>query len=123
MDIAEIKKLARKAREFTVEIGAHGFICVMPTDLEMRIIYAAQVTQEESTQSVVWKTLTGWTGVLVRHILPDAPEAVAANFVEFDGDVAREFFASRGEMFYQLGGEIFQRITARRSQIEAAEKN
>lgn len=123
MDAKEAIKRARAAREFHVESGGFKFLFRLPSDLDLSIIYAEEKNSEAASQRVTKSALIGWEGVHIRHLLPDAPAAVATTFVELTTESMEEFFAVRGELFYEIGGEVFKRINARRSAAESAEKN
>ena len=123
MDIAAIVKQARATREFRFERDGHTALLRLPSDLDLSIIYAEEASVEKAAQRIVRGAITGWEGVLVRHLVPDAPAEVADNLVECTPESVEEFFASRGELFMAIGGEVFKRINARRSAAESAEKN
>lgn len=123
MDVAELKKRARAARSFEYISEGFTFRCLVPTDLEIRAIFAEAENQEAASQAITRAALVGWDGVRIEHLVPDASSDIAANGVDFEPGLLDEFFAGRGKLFYLLSAEVFNRIAERRAQIEAAEKN
>lgn len=77
MELADIKRKALAARQFSVEVAPATFTLTIPTKLESSVAYMeAAGTKGRSSmlrlqRALVVLAVTGWAGVQIKHVLPD----------------------------------------------------
>lgn len=127
MELSEIKRQAQAAREFTHTVDAATFTLRMPTRFEGQLaarecergerheVYALRVERRLLLSAVV-----GWSGVLVKDVLPGHPNDDA---LVFEPGAVEALADARPGVFAVLGKELFTRMAAASALQEAAEKN
>ena len=128
MDLDYIARHAQAAREFTHAIGPVTFTLRVPTKLESSIAYTQAHTAAgrdgsagvRFERALVVTVITGWSGVLVRHVLTahagDDPLA-------FEPRAAAVLFDSQPEWEAGLLQALMTRVAERQAIEDTAAKN
>lgn len=128
--LADIKARAIKAREFAHVIGDCTFTLLTPTRQELR-----QVAYEHGLRALdgpelallqyhlTVRHVVGWTGVRVRHLMPDVVAADAGSPVPASPDTVALLLDAQPEWADQLGTELLARVRLRNEALAEDAKN
>lgn len=128
MDLDYIRRKALAARQFDCTAGPATFNLRLPTKLESSIAYAGASSAGRSDSSAGLRferslgllAVVGWSGVLVRHVLPshDGDEPF-----EFEPGAAEVLFDAQPEWEGTLLQALMVRVADHQSVRDTAEKN
>lgn len=128
MDLADIKRAAMAAREFTEVVEHVTFTLRLPTPHEAECAAARlrfSADDDETTvrmrRALVEGAVVGWSGAIVGDVLPDHP-AAAESFV-WHRDAVGVLLDARPQWARLLWPPLLARLEARNAQRSSAEKN
>jgi hypothetical protein len=128
-DLDYIARKAKAAREFEHLVGAVTFRLRAPTKLESSIAYADALgdrrrrdaaTSLRFHRALVVQAVVGWSGITVRHVLP---EHASDDAFEFEAGAAEVLFDAQPEWEGELLQALMQRISERQAVEDTAAKN
>lgn len=134
MDLADLKRYATAAREFSVPVGAadspRHITLRLPTQHE--IVLAARrsglhgVAEDAAAHVVLQRTLllcsmVAWSGVVVGDVL--AAHAQGTDVLEWSPDAAALLLDAQPEWEQDLGSALMQRMAERKATKDTAAKN
>ena len=129
-DLDYIARKARAAREFEHQAGPARFTLRVPTKLESSVAYAESIgtskrrdaaTSLRFHRALIVLAVIGWSGVLVRHVLPSHPDDAEA--FAFEPGAAEVLFDAKPEWEAALMQELMTRIADRQAAEDSAAKN
>jgi len=128
MDLDYIRRKAMAARQFECAAGPASFTLRVPTKLESSIAYAGahSAGKVDSSSGLRFEralgllAVVGWSGVLVRHVLPthDGNEPF-----EFEPGAAEVLFDAQPEWEGVILQALMARVAERQAVEDTAEKN
>lgn len=125
MELDQIERIARASREFT---DSHDGVTVtirIPTRHETRAALAqsSSATPEgrlvEAQRSLLLKAIVAWSGVLVRHLVPDVPEETPVDHAPLAVQILLDAQPDWADRWQDL---LAGRMAERRQMEETAEK-
>ena len=134
MDLADLKRYATAAREFSVPVGAASaprhITLRLPTQHE--VVLAARrsglhgVAEDAAAHVVLQRTLllcalVAWSGVVVGDVLADHPQGTDA--LEWSADAAVLLLDAQPEWEQELGSALMERMAQRKAVKDTAAKN
>lgn len=119
MDFAKFKASLDKSRECEVEVDEAKFRMRLPTEHAWRLAYELHKGTQAHARAVVEASLVGWSGVRARHFLVGAGDEA----VDFSADAKVALLDERQDIGDELMVRLMEKVTERRSQVEAARKN
>jgi len=134
MDLADLKRYATAAREFSVAVGAadapRHITLRLPTQHE--VVLAARrsglhgVVDDAAAHVVLQRTLllcamVAWSGVVVGDVLPEHPQASDA--LECSADAAALLLDAQPAWEQELGYALMERMAERKALKDTAAKN
>ncbi len=134
MELDDLKRRARAARQFQVVVqsGVDGIAVVtmqlcVPTRHEASVAYmhssdgARAITDVRFERALLLSSIVGWSGVQVRHVLPESPQAGDA--IEYDSAAVALVLDAQPAWEDLLLPELLTRLTARNTALDTATKN
>jgi hypothetical protein len=125
MDLDDIRRKALAARTFDHAVGGVTFTLRLPTKLESTIAWTVANSERDGSAGVRFEralaevAIAGWSGVSLRHILPDhADEAFA-----FEPGAASVLLDAQPEWEASILQAVLQKITERQAAEDTAGKN
>jgi hypothetical protein len=124
-----ISRKARAAREFEHPAGPGIFRLRVPTKLESSVAFAESMAGKKKRDSatslrferaLVLLAVVGWSGVTVRHVLP---EHASEEAFEFEDGAAEVLFDAQPEWEGELLQALMHRIAQRQAVEDTAAKN
>jgi hypothetical protein len=134
MDLADLKRLATAAREFSVQVGAadapRHITLRVPTQHELVVsarrsgiesIESDRAAMLVMTRALVLQAMVGFSGVVVGDVLPDHPQA--ADALPCEPGAAELVLDAQPEWAKTLSDALMERLALRREQKDTAQKN
>jgi hypothetical protein len=128
MELADIKRNALAARQFSVEVASATFTLTIPTKMQSSICYTEAATKGKFDRvamirfqrSLMLTAVSGWSGVLLRHALPghegDEP-------FDFDADGVELLMDAQPDWEETLTAKLLDKIAERKAKEDTAAKN
>jgi hypothetical protein len=136
MDLAEIKRLALAAREFTVTVGpaAAPRVLSLRVPTQHEVTMAARrggldgVTEDRAAHVVLERVLlaialVGWQGVTVADVLPDAAPDAGAALLPWEEGATDLLLDAQPEWARLAGTDLLARMAKRKQVRDTAKKN
>jgi hypothetical protein len=132
MDLADLKRLATAAREFSVAVGEPPRHITLRLPTQHQLVISARRSglhnlQDDAAAHVVLQrnllllAMVAWSGVLVGDVLPDYPQAGDA--LEFAPESAELWIDAHPAWEAELSAALMQRMAERKDVQDTAAKN
>lgn len=130
MDAETLRRKALAGRQKKVRIGEAVFTLTAPTRQDGQLLYERAAAAEGGDfnraarltflRQLVLKSVTGWTGVRVRDVLP---EHEGNEPLPFDPDCVEVLLDANEEWESKLASEALDTVAERKSAADTAAKN
>jgi nucleotide-binding universal stress UspA family protein len=132
MDLADLKRQATAAREFSVSVGTPPRHITLRTPTEHELTLAARRAGMHSAtddvaaslvleRALVCACLVAWSGVTVGDVLPDSDQA--AQPLDFEAGAVPLLLDAKHAWAQELWAALVERLADRRVKKDTAEKN
>lgn len=132
MDLADLKRLATAAREFSVAVGGPPRHITLRLPTQHQLVLSARRSglhnlQDDAAAHVVLQrnllllAMVAWSGVLVGDVLPDYPQSGDA--LEFAPESAELWIDAHPAWEAELSAALMQRMAQRKDAQDTAAKN
>jgi len=132
MDLADLKRLATAAREFSVAVGEPPRHITLRLPTQHQLVLSARRSglhnlQDDAAAHVVLQrnllllAMVAWSGVLVADVLPDYPQA--GDVLEFAPESSELWIDAHPAWEAELGAALMQRMAERKDVQDTAAKN
>lgn len=131
MKFEDLATLSEQARRFSVALPGENIAvsCVLPTRLAERELYNAHITTDPgggmrfntaAYSRALWlEMVRGWTGVRMRHLVPEAGQEP----LPFSPEASRLVASERTDWLDAVTTEAEKRLAERRKDFGEDEKN
>jgi hypothetical protein len=132
MDLADLKRLATAAREFSVAVGEPPRHITLRLPTQHQLVLSARRSglhnlQDDAAAHVVLQrnllllAMVAWSGVLVGDVLPDYPQS--GDVLEFAPESAELWIDAHPAWEAELSAALMQRMAERKDVQDTAAKN
>lgn len=126
MELADIRRNALAARQFSVEVAPATFTLTIPTHMESSIAYSKATiggkfdggAQLRFQRALILTAVSGWTGVLLRHVLNEGDEPI-----DFEPGAVDLLMDAQPEWESALVSELLDKMAERKAKEDTAAKN
>ena len=128
MELDDIRRKAAAARQFTHEVGGASFTLRAPTKIESSVLYTRVAVVDGGSdraamirwqRAMLLQAIVGWSGVMLRHVLPDADGSVMA----FEPGAAEVLLDAQPDWEESLTAALLDHLAKRRAVEDTAAKN
>jgi hypothetical protein len=128
MELADIKRNALAARMVSVEVAPATFALTLPTNMQSSIAYTQALrggsfdsaAQIRFQRGLLLDAVTGWSGVLLRHVLLDHQGDDA---LDFELGAVELLMDAKPDWESQLISALLDGVAERKAKEDTAAKN